>query len=126
MNEQNILLRNINDSIFNKQESGWEKSKNSLSELVEKIRAKNAKPVIVFIPFIEILEDRETSDQKLKLIKEFAKEKNVPVIDPSDAIVEIENKGKKLYYRTFDTHTNAQGDEVIAEEISKNWDRIGD
>ena len=112
------------DSLLGKPEPSWGNAKFALGELVDKIRANGAKPVIVFIPFIEVLEDRETSDKKLRLIQEFGEEKGILVIDPTNALLNEEEKGSKVYYRVFDTHTNAEGNKVIAEEIAKNWNKI--
>ena len=103
--------------------SAWSGQKSALSGLIEKIRSKNAVPVIVFIPLVEVLSDRGSSDRKLALVKELSNEKNVLLIDASGSIIE-KSHAQKLYYEVFDDHTNAYGNEVIAEEIARSFDKI--
>ncbi|MBI4044670.1 MAG: hypothetical protein HY392_03100, partial [Candidatus Diapherotrites archaeon] len=98
--------------------SAWSEQKSALTSLIEKIRLKNAVPVIVFIPLVEVLSDRDASDRKLALVKNLSNEKNVFLIDVSDSIIE-KSHAQKLYYEVFDDHTNAYGNEVIAEEIAR-------
>ncbi len=106
-----------------KARAGWENAKKHLKELVGKIREKNAKPAIVFIPLSEIVSNRQASDEKYRLFEGFAKENNVPIIDPSYALVQ-KNKENKVFFEVFDTHTNEFGDETIAKEIATNWQKI--
>ncbi len=120
------------------QKNGWEAAKKDLKLLIEKIRKKNATPIIVYIPFIEILENKEYSDLKLKKLQEFSLENNVLLIDPSDEIIEKSkplsyyagdifsksynediNGRKQLYFFIFDTHTNPNGNKVISQKIVK-------
>lgn len=97
----------------------WEKVETHLKQLVEKIKGKNAKPIIVFIPLKEITTNEQLSGQKFKILEEFAKKENIQIINPSEAIVK-NNVISPQYFDIIDDHTNASGNETIAQEIVNN------
>jgi len=96
----------------------WEIEKNSLSELISKIKALNATPVIVIIPTPDVFTNTEFVKQQHKLIGDFAKDQGVLTIDLTDKVLKIA-KEKQLYNRWTDSHFNEEGTDLAAEEIAK-------
>ena len=105
------------------QAENWKTGREHMKQLTGKIRAKGAVPILVFIPFRELLSDRGTSDQKLALLLEFGNENGLLIVDPSSALLE-KSKTEDPYYDIFDTHTNNVGNKVIAEKIVEEFAKI--
>jgi tetratricopeptide (TPR) repeat protein len=101
----------------------WENTQKVLQKLVENIRENNARPVIVFIPFDEVIYNTSASDEKRRLVEKFAMAENVLMIDPSTALIQ-KNEETPVYHSGFDSHTNEYGNAVIAKEIAEQWERI--
>jgi len=103
-------------------EKEWETTQTVLGQFMDKIKERNAKPVLVIIPGREIVTNTDFVERNYySKIRDFAKAKGISLIDVSDTI--LSNKDKALYYPA-DGHLTEEGIQLVSKDIAAELEKI--
>jgi hypothetical protein len=118
-----FLARHISNLGSARERALWETHKPFANELVEKIHAMGAVPVIVILPTAEIISNENSlTTGYYSIIQEFGKVNGVKVIDSSPVI--IQNQDAPSLYLYADIHPNPNGTKVLGEEIARQLSEV--